>query len=127
MACSNWFNCSDEKRQNLSLLQIIKLLIVGVGDDDCPALKVTGSITAETTSTQRVPTRTLDSTIHSAVIAAGARSVTIETSSDFAGTILGVAAQPDRIYPFEVKQNDDTIGAIAYEITGGSIIIGRLD
>lgn len=131
VACPSWFNCSDEKRQNLSLLQIIKLLIVGVGDDDCPALNVTGTINAETTatSTERIPTRTLDDTVDASntkTIAAGARSVTIETSEDFTGEILGVTAQPNRVYPFEVKQNDDTLGIITYKLTAGSVIIGKL-
>ncbi len=49
MACSNWFNCTDEKRKGLGLFQIFKLLITGVGADDCPAVRVSGTVNAVVT------------------------------------------------------------------------------
>lgn len=85
-------------------------------------LVVTGTFSPS--STQRTQTRTLNAVIAASSVAAGARSVTIETSEDFTGTILGVTAQPSRIYEWTANQNDDTLGAIAYQITAGSVIIG---
>ncbi len=94
---------------------------------NCFSLAVSAVVTGtfSPSSTQRTQTRTLNSTIAASSVAAGARSVTIETSEDFTGTILGVIAQPSRIYEFEAKQNDDTLGTIAYVITAGSVIIGK--
>jgi len=98
-------------------------------DGNCLSLNIgAGSISGEFTpsSTQRTVTRTVDSTIHSSSIVAGARSVSIETSGDFTGTILGASASADRVYDFAAQQNDDTLGAISYQITAGSIIITKI-
>lgn len=125
--CQSYFDCGDEKTRNLSLQQII-MKAMGKTSAGCAALRVIASITGSFTasSTQRTVTRTVDSTVHASAVAAGARSVTIETSDTFTGTILGAAAEPSRAYTFAVNQNDDTLGAIAYEITAGSITITKI-
>lgn len=125
--CESYFDCGDEKTRNLSLQQIIMKLI-GKTAAGCAALRVIASISGSFTasSTQRTVTRTVDSTVHSDSVAAGARSVTIETSDTFTGTILGAAADASRAYTFAVNQNDDTLGAITYEITAGSITITKI-
>lgn len=127
--CQSYFDCGDEKTRNLSIQQIL-MKLVGKTAAGCAALRVlatfSGTVTATPPSTQRTVSRTQDTTIHSSSVAAGARSVSIETSDTFTGTILGVAAQQSRVYDFAVQQNDDTLGAIAYEITAGSIIITKI-
>lgn len=75
-------------------------------------------------STERVYTRELVTVAGS--VAAGSRHITLETSEDFTGTIGGVIAYPNRNYEINVRQNDDTIGAVTYEIITGSIIINKL-
>lgn len=125
--CQSYFDCGDEKTRNLSLQQII-MKAMGKTAAGCAALRVIASISGSFTasSTQRVVTRTVDSTVHTTSVTAGARSVTIETSDTFTGTILGAAAEASRAYTFAVNQNDDTLGAIGYEITAGSVTITKI-
>lgn len=59
-------------------------------------------------------------------IAGGAKSVIILTSEDFSGSILGVTANPNTAYSFAVNQNDDTLAAIAYVVSVGSIIVNKV-
>lgn len=123
-------NCASEIQDcdfgQMTFEQIFRKLIRA--DGNCLSLKtdsdVTGSFTPS--STQRTVTRTSDAVVHSSSVTAGARSVIIETDSNFTGTILGVTADASRAYEFSVKQNDDTLGAIAYQITAGSIIITKI-
>lgn len=123
-------NCTDEIQDcdlnKLGDSQILRKLLRKTGN--CFKLAVDATISGSFTasSTQRTVTRTSDAVAHSSSVAAGARSVSIETSSDFTGSILGVAASGDRVYDFAVQQNDDTLGAIAYVITTGSIIITKI-
>lgn len=56
-------------------------------------------------------------------VAAGKTSVTMITSSDFVGTILGVTANPSTIYPFQVTSPGKTLAAIVYTRSAGSINI----
>lgn len=113
-------NCSNEINDcdlgSMTFEQLFRKLLRKNGD--CLSLS-TGSVYGS----QRDVTRTLDNTVHSSFVEAGARSVSIETSSDFTGTILGVSAQPDRVYDFA---DIDTIGEIDYKITSGSIIITKI-
>lgn len=108
-------DCAEMK---LGDSQLWRKLLRKTGDCFSMAVK------AILSSTERTPTRA--SVAVSGSVAAGARSVSMETSSDFSGTILGFTAQPDRVYDFAVQQNDDTLGAIAYVITTGSIIITKI-
>lgn len=125
--CESYFECGDEKTRNLSLQQIFMKLI-GKTAAGCAAMRVIASISGSFTasSTQRTASRSVDSTVHSTSVPAGARSVTIETDENFTGTILGAAAVANRAYTFAVSQNDDTLGAIAYEITAGSVTITKI-
>jgi len=122
-------NCPDEIQDcdlgSMTVEQLFRKLLRA--DGSCLALNIgAGAISGDFTpsSTQRTVTRT--SVAVSGSIALGSRSVSMETSSDFAGTILGVTAQADRVYEFAVNQNDDTLGAIAYTLTAGSIIITKI-
>lgn len=115
--------CSEEnlscEELKLGDSQLWRRLLRKTGDCLSMAVK------AVLSSTERTPSRQSVST-GSGTVAAGARSVSFETSSDFSGTILGVAAQPDRVYDFAVQQNDDTLGAIAYNVSTGSMIITKI-
>ena len=57
----------------------------------------------------------------SGTILSGYTSVTIVTSSDFAGTILGLTATASTTYPF--SSNGNPLSEITYTITAGSIQI----
>lgn len=120
--CNSWFDCSNLK-SSLSPEQLFKLLITK-GDNDCPSLRIAGTFTSSASSTRRTPSRTLVTS--SGAVAAGSRSVSLETSDDFVGTILGVSANPSTVYNYAVNQNDDDLDAIAYVITSGSIIINKI-
>ena len=85
------------------------------------SLIVTGTFTAQ--STQRAVVRTLDASGVPNTIPAGHKSVTIETSGDFAGTIQGVVATASNAYTFKVDLNNDTLGPISYNATSGSVIV----
>ncbi len=56
-------------------------------------------------------------------ITAGKLSVTFTTSSTFVGTILGVARNASTTYAFSTTTPGKTLAAIAYTVTGGSMII----
>ena len=121
-------NCPDEIQDcdlgSMTVEQLFRKLLRA--DGSCFSLKTDTNVTGtfSLSSTQRTATRT--SVAVSGSVALGSRSISIETSSDFAGTILGVTAQADRVYEFAVNQNDDTLGAIAYTLTAGSIIITKI-
>lgn len=129
MSCTSWFDCSDGKNNNLGLDQVIKLLI-DVDENGCPVFRTSTSSGGGTSgavtlpSTSRIPSRALVSV--DGFVSAGSRSVTLETSSDFMGTILGVVAQASGFYTYAVNQNNDTIGEIAYTISSGSITINKI-
>jgi len=57
----------------------------------------------------------------SGTVAAGYASVTMVTSADFVGTILGLAATASTTYPF--SSNGNPLSAITYTRTAGSIQI----
>jgi len=59
-----------------------------------------------------------------AAIVTGSRSVTIITSTDFVGTILGVAAEADMVYTW-TAQVGNTLGAFATTCSAGSHTILR--
>lgn len=129
LTCNNWFDCQDERTRNLGFEQAFKLLFTKDANG-CPSLRTSGAgggggggaVTLP--STARVPSRTVVTT--SGSVAAGARSVALELSSDFVGSILGDnTVIAGAIYPFVVYQNDDTLAAIAYTITSGSITISK--
>jgi len=58
----------------------------------------------------------------STTVAAGARSLTLITSSTFVGTILGVNATADSVYTFSA-QAGNTLGAIAITMSAGSVTV----
>lgn len=64
-------------------------------------------------------------TLGAGTVAAGAKSVTFETSEDFLGDINGVDRQPSRFYTFSAKESD-VLAAIPYTINSGNLIIDKL-
>lgn len=79
-------------------------------------------------STTRTPSRTVISAGATGSIAAGARSMTIELSTDFVGSLLGDnTVIAGGIYNLAVNQNNDVIGAVAWTRTAGSLTVTRLD
>lgn len=135
--CNSWFDCGDEKKQNLGWFQILKLLITK-DSNGCPTLRTTGSggsgsggaVTLP--STTRSATRTIISAAGAGSVPAGARSITIELSSDFTGTIDGDTTSaggmltPGASYNWAISQNDDKLGAIGFNITTGKIAIQKV-
>jgi hypothetical protein len=55
-------------------------------------------------------------------VLAGSQSVTLITSSDFVGTILGDISRADAVYSYSVG-GTDTLKTIPFTITAGSIEI----
>ena len=120
------FNCTEEindcEIQQFSLEQLFRKLLRKTGN--CIGLSVSGTFAPS--SSVRTPSRSSKSA-GSYSTTAGARAITFETDSSFSGTILGVAAQPDRIYEFKVNQNNDFLASIAYVVTTGNVIVGELN
>lgn len=77
-----------------------------------------GSLDVNITGSGVLGTPTKTTYAASDTIALGAKSVTFITSSDFSGSILGDTAQADSVYTFS---DTDTLGAIAFIITTGTI------
>ena len=75
-------------------------------------------VTTPVTSTPKTPTKS--TVVASGSVASGARSVSMRTSSDFTGSILGDTALADSVYSIA---DNNTLSAIAYVITTGSIEI----
>lgn len=114
--CSDYFDC-----EGMSLEQALKNMIVKDANN-CPVLRVKLD---DSTGTRRTPSRTKVSTAGAGSVAAGAKSVTFETDADFVGTIMGEAAQANSWYNFSAQGND-TLAAMAYTITSGSIYINKI-
>ncbi len=70
-------------------------------------------------------TITSSSVTSSGTVTSGQRSVSFTTSSDFVGTINGVSRVSSTVYVFSCGASN-TLPAIAYVITTGSIIIDKL-
>lgn len=68
-----------------------------------------------------VKTPVMTSVSTSGTIAAGYTSVTLITSADFAGTILGTTAVASRTYPF--SSNGNPLSEIVYTRSAGTIQI----
>ena len=68
-----------------------------------------------------IKTPVMTSVSANGTVAAGYTSVTIVTSADFAGTILGSTAIASTTYPF--SSNGNPLSEITYTITTGSIQI----
>lgn len=58
-------------------------------------------------------------------VTAGKKSVSINSSSDFSGTVTGAALPASGVVTF-AADGADTIGAIAYTISAGSLTIATL-
>jgi len=108
-----------------ALLYNWPIAIVGKDSSGNPVpLKLSddGTITATVSGagTQRTQTITLLTT--SGTIAAGARGLTLIFSTDFTGTVGGVAfnGANDSSFTFPIPSGD-TIGAVSYVVTTGSI------
>ena len=131
--CESFFTCEDGKKsKNLTWDQFWKFLI-GTDANGCPVVKTSssggggggGAVTLP--QTIRTVTRTVDAVAGNKTVNSGARSVTIELSNDFVGSLLGDnTVTPGGIYNFAVNQNDDVLGAIAYVITSGSVTITKI-
>jgi len=95
------------------------------------SLLVEIALKANLTDTQPVSIATTTETpskttvIADGTVASGAKSVTFITSSDFTGSILGDTAQASAAYLFTASLNN-TLGALAYVITTGSIEILKI-
>lgn len=128
--CPSWFDCTDERR-NLPTDLVLRQMIVA-DENGCPALRTSsgggggaGAVTLP--STVRTVTRTVDAVAGNKTVTQGARSVTIELSGDFVGSLLGDnTVIPGASYNFAVQQNDDVLGVIAYVITSGSVTITKI-
>jgi len=68
-----------------------------------------------------VKTPVMTNVVLSGSVAAGYTSVTMTTSADFAGTILGLAVAASTTYTF--SSNGNPLSAIAYTRSAGSITI----
>lgn len=87
-------------------------------------VKVVSSV-APSSGTARTPTITLVSTDGS--VAAGSRGLTLILSSDFAGTILGATFSGATTSSLTIPVPDgDTLGAVDYTISAGSMLIVRV-
>lgn len=89
------------------------------------SLTTTGAlrVTSSGTGVQQTPSRSVVTT--SGSVTAGAASVTILSSSDFAGTVLGAAFLPSLAETYEAAAGN-TLAAIAYTITAGSLTISKV-
>lgn len=130
--CATFFSSCADKFKNMSWDMFWKMLIA-TDSNGCPAIRVTGvsggggggAVTLP--SAVRVVSRTVDAVAGNKTVASGARSVTIELSGDFVGSLLGDSAVvPGASYNFAVQQNDDVLGVIAYVITSGSVTITKI-
>lgn len=137
--CTSFFTCEDGKKsKDLTWDQFWKFLI-GSDSNGCPVLRTDatggggggGAVTLP--STTRTVSRTVVTGAGAGSVASGARSVTIELSNDFAGSLLGDAdinnggtVIPGASYNFAVSQNDDVLGAIGYILTSGKITITKI-
>lgn len=122
--CTDAFftECDDDKK-HWTLLQLFRKLTAKVTGSDCPALRVAVTSISSAAGTQRTASRTSVSV--SGSVAAGSQSVTFETDGTFVGDILGTPAEANRFYTFAAK-DADTLGALAYTITAGNIIINKI-
>jgi len=84
---------------------------------------VTGSVNAVPAITALALTSSSAST--SQTIAAGAKVISIETSSDYVGNIDGVAGNASSVYPFSSGPNG-TLPQIIVTVSAGSIRIRKL-
>ena len=91
-----------------------------------------GTITAISTGTINSITSgsvalamTSSTTNASGTVTAGAKSIMFETSSDFAGTIDGVTANANMVYPLSAGWNN-SLPQIVYTVTSGSLRIRKL-
>jgi len=69
------------------------------------------------------PTASIATDSTGSPVTAGKKAVIFTTDATFAGTILGVARNPNTSYPFEVTNPGATLAAIAYTVTAGSMTI----
>ncbi len=72
-----------------------------------------------------VRTFTLTAATGNGSVAAGAKSVAFSSSSDFAGSITGAAFAASQAIGSAVD-GADTIGAIAYTVSAGTLYIGKV-
>ena len=103
---------------------------VGVGPGGQPvALKINadGTLPASTGGgTQRTPAITLDTDGSHSPVAAGARSVTFIFSSDWTGTVLGQAVTASLLQLGFDAPDGDSLGAIAFTTSAGTLTIVTL-
>lgn len=78
------------------------------------------TIRSVSSTTARTPAKTTAAV--TGTVSAGAQSVTLITSSDFSGSILTDTTLANTVITFAANGND-TVGAIAYVVTTGSIQI----
>lgn len=84
---------------------------------------VTGTVSITSPQFTLTPTRVQASV--STTISAGFRSVTIETSSNFVGSILGTTVDPSTSYTYSTDQLNNVMGAINIAVTTGSVYINK--
>lgn len=64
--------------------------------------------------------------VASGTVIAGAASISFSSSSDFAGTILGNTFGASQAVAYSPPGPNDTIGAIAYTVSAGTLYIATL-
>lgn len=106
---------TDGNKKNNFPWQVSMLMILGSIDSRIAALIPVAGVVETVTSTTETASGT---------IAAGAKVVTFETSEDFVGSILTTTRQPSRAYTFRAN-GEDTLSAIVYVITSGSMNIDK--
>jgi len=87
-------------------------------------VSVSGGTTAISSGTTAL-SMSSSTTASSGTVTAGYKSVTFETSSDFVGTIDGITANANMIYPISAGWNN-TLPQIVFTVTSGSVRIRKL-
>ena len=133
-SCATFFSSCADKFKNMSWDMFWKMLIA-TDANGCPAVRTTavisGPIAFTPSSNERPPSRVIVSAVGAGSVPAGARSINIELSSDFTGsldgddTITGMLT-PGGSYNWAVNQNDDFLGELNYEILTGRIAIQKV-
>lgn len=106
----------------LSIEDSVKLLLLGffggtAPSGTSPGLPIGGGVQESLTSVVATGNGS---------IAAGAKSVCFQTSSDFAGTVNGVTRAVSQVICLTVGNPPDTLLAIPYTISAGTLTIDRL-
>jgi len=125
-------NPTDREVWSQSVLQLLGGILSGVGGGGLePTVKIdqtgTNNGVQLVGGTQRTAAVSQVTSSAASPVAAGKKSVAFIFSSDFAGTIAGVAIDPSKAPSIEWSAfGPDTLGSIAYTVTAGTLTIATL-